>query len=132
MTDFSRAKCISHADIFFSSSRDRIDGDPKHKDESDKAKEICSTCPIRRDCLIWALERGEPYGIWGGYGYDERCIIAPLKGFEPPARREVEHGTERGWGWHRRRGEPACEACRLGYNRSVAERMRNSRKRKIQ
>ena len=130
MTDWTKARCTSQPDIFFSSPRDRIDGDTKHKDETERAKEICAGCPIKRDCLLWALERGEPYGIWGGYDYDERCIIAPFKGFAPPERREVEHGTERGWGWHRRRHEPPCDPCRQSYNLKAAARMRMSRKRR--
>jgi WhiB family redox-sensing transcriptional regulator len=27
---------------------------------------ICQGCPVRRQCLTWALERGEYSGVWGG------------------------------------------------------------------
>lgn len=30
------------------------------------AIEICGRCPVREDCLGWALEMPEPVGIWGG------------------------------------------------------------------
>ncbi len=30
------------------------------------AKSLCRTCPARRDCLSGALEREEPWGVWGG------------------------------------------------------------------
>ena len=30
------------------------------------AKALCSTCPLRTACLASALERGEPWGVWGG------------------------------------------------------------------
>ncbi|GAB2983246.1 WhiB family transcriptional regulator [Nocardioides montaniterrae] len=30
------------------------------------AKELCGDCPVRYDCLASALERGEPWGVWGG------------------------------------------------------------------
>ncbi|SDR82748.1 WhiB family transcriptional regulator [Microlunatus soli] len=31
-----------------------------------RAKQLCSGCPIRSRCLQEALERGEPWGVWGG------------------------------------------------------------------
>ena len=30
------------------------------------AKRICAECPVIADCLEGALERHEPYGVWGG------------------------------------------------------------------
>lgn len=30
------------------------------------AKRICADCPVMADCLEGALERHEPYGVWGG------------------------------------------------------------------
>lgn len=30
------------------------------------AKALCGTCPAREDCLAGALERREPWGVWGG------------------------------------------------------------------
>ena len=32
----------------------------------DRAKALCATCPVRRECLAGALRRGEPCGVWGG------------------------------------------------------------------
>ena len=32
----------------------------------ERAKALCSECPIRRECLAEALEREEPWGVWGG------------------------------------------------------------------
>ena len=31
-----------------------------------KAKEICARCPVIGECLEGALERREPWGVWGG------------------------------------------------------------------
>ncbi|MGH2828849.1 MAG: WhiB family transcriptional regulator [Actinomycetota bacterium] len=46
------------------------------KDEKDareaKAKAICRECPVRADCLDFALYTREPYGIWGGMNETER------------------------------------------------------------
>ncbi|WP_304440510.1 MULTISPECIES: WhiB family transcriptional regulator [unclassified Mycobacterium] len=36
------------------------------------AKRICRGCPVKQDCLDWALTNGELYGIWGGHSQDER------------------------------------------------------------
>ena len=30
------------------------------------AKRICATCPVIEPCLQGALERREPWGVWGG------------------------------------------------------------------
>ncbi|MFC5998095.1 WhiB family transcriptional regulator [Quadrisphaera sp. GCM10027208] len=30
------------------------------------AKALCRTCPAREACLAGALERREPWGVWGG------------------------------------------------------------------
>ncbi|WP_343599645.1 WhiB family transcriptional regulator [Mycobacterium sp.] len=30
------------------------------------AKALCAHCPIRRQCLAVALQRAEPWGVWGG------------------------------------------------------------------
>ena len=30
------------------------------------AKSLCQTCPVLAQCLAGALERHEPWGVWGG------------------------------------------------------------------
>lgn len=32
----------------------------------DKIKAICRSCPVREECLDYAINRPEEYGIWGG------------------------------------------------------------------
>ena len=32
----------------------------------ERAKALCGDCPVRTDCLAGALERREPWGVWGG------------------------------------------------------------------
>lgn len=36
------------------------------------AKRICSDCPIRLECLSWAMEHTQRIGIWGGLNENER------------------------------------------------------------
>ena len=45
-------------------------------DDLEKAKALCVQCPIRSACLAGALERGEPWGVWGGEIFDNGVIIA--------------------------------------------------------
>lgn len=40
------------------------------------AKTMCVDCPIRTECLAGALERAEPWGVWGGEIFDHGVIIA--------------------------------------------------------
>ena len=41
----------------------------------DKAKGICGECPVRVDCLDYALETNQDSGIWGGTSEDERRAL---------------------------------------------------------
>ena len=40
-----------------------------------KAKAICSACPVRIECLDYALRINEPHGIWGGLSEGERRTL---------------------------------------------------------
>ena len=40
------------------------------------AKAICATCPVRPECLRYALQTRQEYGIWGGTTEDERRALA--------------------------------------------------------
>jgi len=37
-----------------------------------KAKAVCARCPARAECLAFALDTREAYGVWGGASEDER------------------------------------------------------------
>ncbi len=41
-----------------------------------RAKAMCALCPLRFDCLQGALEREEPWGVWGGELLSGGRIIA--------------------------------------------------------
>ncbi len=39
------------------------------------AKELCHECPIRPECLAGALERREPWGVWGGELFEHGAVV---------------------------------------------------------
>jgi WhiB family redox-sensing transcriptional regulator len=41
----------------------------------DRAKEVCDQCPVKVDCLDYALETNQDSGIWGGTSEEERRIL---------------------------------------------------------
>jgi len=51
----------------------------ERKEEKDgrevKARAICSRCPVRAECLDYALRVREPHGIWGGLNEAERKAL---------------------------------------------------------
>ena len=56
----------------------------------ERAKTLCAACPVRRQCLVAALERAEPWGVWGGEIFDRGSIVSckrprgrPRKGLSP-------------------------------------------------
>jgi WhiB family redox-sensing transcriptional regulator len=46
--------------------------------ELELAKSLCAGCPLRVDCLAGAIEREEPWGVWGGEIF-ERGMVVPRK-----------------------------------------------------
>lgn len=49
---------------------------PRPRDHEDiaEAKELCGWCPVRSDCLNYALENGLRDGVWGGLTEAERHL----------------------------------------------------------
>jgi WhiB family redox-sensing transcriptional regulator len=52
----SAVPCQSEPDLFFA----------EHPRDHERAKRLCRRCPLRTGCLAGALERREPWGVWGG------------------------------------------------------------------
>ncbi|HEX6870535.1 MAG TPA: WhiB family transcriptional regulator [Micromonosporaceae bacterium] len=42
------------------------------------AKTLCEGCPLKVECLAGAVERAEPWGVWGGEIF-ERGAVVPRK-----------------------------------------------------
>lgn len=56
-------------------------GDPEiwfaqRPEDVEFAKALCRTCPLQQHCLEGALEREEPWGVWGGELFDQGVVIA--------------------------------------------------------
>lgn len=53
-------------------------------DEKHEAKNLCFSCPVRKNCLKYALESKEIWGIWGGKDENEirRALSVDANGNE--------------------------------------------------
>jgi WhiB family redox-sensing transcriptional regulator len=47
---------VHDPDLWFAESADQLE----------RAKALCTSCPVRNGCLAGALRRNEPCGVWGG------------------------------------------------------------------
>jgi len=57
------ANCLGvEPDLFF----------PERGASTKEAKEVCRGCVVREDCLEYALDHGEKFGIWGAMSERER------------------------------------------------------------
>ena len=56
--------------LFFGPDGER---QPERDIRERKAKAICASCPVRLECLNYAVARPEKYGTWGGLNEDERA-----------------------------------------------------------
>ena len=44
------------------------------------AKQVCGPCPLRDACLQAALDRREPWGVWGGQLVLQGVVVARKRG----------------------------------------------------
>jgi WhiB family transcriptional regulator, redox-sensing transcriptional regulator len=67
-TRASSTPCMDDPDLFFAELPEDVES----------AKALCRGCPIRLACLSGALERREPWGVWGGELF-LRGVVVPRK-----------------------------------------------------
>jgi WhiB family transcriptional regulator, redox-sensing transcriptional regulator len=50
-----------------------------------EAKKVCARCPVRAECLDFALSTHQVHGVWGGTSEDERrrLVAARTRGRRP-------------------------------------------------
>lgn len=53
------------------------------------AKALCQACPVRGECLAGALDRQEPWGVWGGELFLAGAVIARKRPRGRPRKCEV-------------------------------------------
>ena len=76
------AACKGRTDLFFPKAqphRGRMLGNLPDLEvrRVREAKAICAGCPVRRDCLAYAVTHRETFGVWGGL--DERELSALIR-----------------------------------------------------
>lgn len=49
-----------------------------------RAKAVCARCPVRRECLTYALATRQKYGVWGGATEGERRVMVRLNPWASP------------------------------------------------
>lgn len=48
---------------------------PEYTHAMSAAIKVCQACPVRNECLQWALDNNEAYGVWGGLTEAERWSL---------------------------------------------------------
>lgn len=46
----------------------------------ERAKALCTTCPLIDGCLAGAVERAEPWGVWGGQVFVGGVVVPTKRG----------------------------------------------------
>jgi hypothetical protein len=89
---------------------------PPNAGISAEVRRVCGSCPVRRDCLNFALKYGEWHGIWGGLTEKERRELA-----KKIVHNRAPCGTPAAFQRHIRKGEEPCTPCREAKNASVRD-----------
>lgn len=89
---------------------------------AEEAKAICQGCPVRAECLDYAVTTVQKYGIWGGTNEQERQQIRKQRGLI--VRTEPACGTIAGYRRHQNRNQPTCTECKAAMARYQARRKR--------
>lgn len=94
--DWQRNAACRGMDVtaFFHPSGER--GAPAQQRE-EQAKQVCSRCPVRVECLDYSLAIEEPYGTWGGVGERERREIVSRHRAARRGRHASSGGTGQPW-----------------------------------
>ncbi|WP_425954900.1 WhiB family transcriptional regulator [Xylanimonas sp. McL0601] len=61
----------------------------EHSAQVEEAKALCRTCPLMEGCLAGAIERAEPWGVWGGEVFVDGVVVARKRGRGRPRKSEA-------------------------------------------
>jgi WhiB family redox-sensing transcriptional regulator len=64
--------------------------------ETARAKAVCHACPVRRQCLQYALATDQMHGVWGGLTESERQLHAERDRTQLPFREPERSGGRAG------------------------------------
>jgi WhiB family redox-sensing transcriptional regulator len=53
------------------------------------AKSLCGGCPLKVECLAGALDRAEPWGVWGGELFEQGVVVPRKRPRGRPRKSEV-------------------------------------------
>ena len=71
-SDMDDARGLSWQDRALCAQTDPEAFFPEKGGSTREAKKVCRTCDVRAECLEYALEHDERFGIWGGLSERER------------------------------------------------------------
>jgi WhiB family redox-sensing transcriptional regulator len=57
----------------------------------DRARALCARCPLIRECLAEAIERREPWGVWGGELFERGEVVAQRRPKGRPRKDAAHH-----------------------------------------
>src|SRR3954465_11622362 len=58
------------------------------------AKSLCGDCPLRVECLSGAVERAEPWGVWGGEIFERGAVVPRKRPRGRPRKADVARDAE--------------------------------------
>jgi WhiB family redox-sensing transcriptional regulator len=58
--------------------------------ELERAKQLCTGCPIKAACLDSALSRQEPWGVWGGEIFEHGAVVPRKRPRGRPSKAALE------------------------------------------
>ena len=96
---------------------------PERGESVQQAKQICAGCPVRLDCLEYAMAIPNCSGIWGGMSGRERRELRRNQ----RANRPIAHGTVAGYRAELRLDLDPCDDCYAAHRSYERERSRKYR-----
>lgn len=99
---------------------------PDIRDPARLAKRICNSCPVKQECLDYAIQAGEEFGVWGGTTEIERRHMMTLRLRNTGGKPQIDR--VKFWQLHDA-GLTALEiAAELGCHADSVSRMRQERR----
>ena len=91
------------------------------------AKRVCRSCPVTAECLEYALEIGDTWGVWGGKSVSQREALMGAPESQPAVRLCMR-------GLHAMAGENltgsgSCRACKQAAERARRLRLKRGQAR---